>query len=129
MLKGSWKVSDRICTLPEIQHRYPKLLFLRAVTFSKAHHFGALQPLVFGSVPSLKLTVRALQRAFVPCKGHSKKNSVLEGKSPYFRKIQVGEILLPMEPTSLQTSTQTHRRSSIRSHLLVYIPMTDPWDD
>ncbi len=43
---------------PEIQDRYQELPCLKGVTFSKAHHFGALHSLVFGLYVSLKMPLR-----------------------------------------------------------------------
>ena len=50
------KMSEHLekITFPEIQirvpYRYPKWPTLKGGTFSKAHHFGTLQPFVFGGV-------------------------------------------------------------------------------
>ncbi len=62
-----------------LRNWYQKLPFLNRVTFSKAHHFGALQPLVFGSVKTLEITGQNNQPQLVSSRRISDPSTVFGG--------------------------------------------------
>ena len=91
---------------PKIQHRYQQLPCLKGITFSQTHHFGALQPLVFGGC--------TLHVFVFPSTTETAKWHVLQAKLTHFPTQIQHFLLLHIQPTTRLEFCHKNRRTSSR---------------